>query len=287
MDVLPDFFVSAATDEVDAWSTRRLPFEPRGSMLEFRAALRAALTGLRTSRGSLRSEYLSQSEDFCDAENVLLYNVGMASFSRLATASLTFERGRTAPPPCPRQLSAQPLHYHRYETSHEESFRHWHVDGIVASGDATIARRGLDKAAHWWWTARSGAREIAGSLAAGEPFGLRVTVAGASRPLVSMLKPMLDGVIASLHNARSSSDETVKRLGDALRVDPDALRQGLEAGPSLLGERDVVRSYRSGVQWNPADDLCVACTIEVSGEGDNPELHWELLRVSALGSTAR
>src|SRR4051794_28802165 len=110
----PDFVVTAGQDRVDAWSVRRLPFEPTGSMVALRDGLRSALDGLDAS-GSLRAVYSTSSADFCDAENVLLYNVGPSRFTRLASRRLTFERASTIPA-CPAALSGPPLHHHAYST---------------------------------------------------------------------------------------------------------------------------------------------------------------------------
>lgn len=64
---------------VVAWSTRRLPFEPAGWLLEFRRTLRAAVTALEAPAGTpLTAIYASADRSPCDVENVLVYNVGCA-----------------------------------------------------------------------------------------------------------------------------------------------------------------------------------------------------------------
>src|SRR4051794_40572491 len=113
MDGPPDFVVVPASGSVEAWSVRRLPFEPRDAMLQFRTALRAALAGLESESARLWCVYSSASTDFCDAENVLLYNVGMSSFGRLMERGVTFERAHLVPP-CPMPLSGPELHHVRY-----------------------------------------------------------------------------------------------------------------------------------------------------------------------------
>src|SRR5207237_6008038 len=70
---------------VEAWSVRRLPFEPTGALLELRSALRQALSSLTNRAGPgyrLSAVYRSVGTDLVDAENVLLYNVGAACFGR-------------------------------------------------------------------------------------------------------------------------------------------------------------------------------------------------------------
>lgn len=80
---------------VEAWSERRLPFEPRGDSLRFRTALRVALTGLVATRASgLRAEFASTSRDLVDAENVLFYNVGASAFARRSGFRVVRAMGR-------------------------------------------------------------------------------------------------------------------------------------------------------------------------------------------------
>lgn len=283
----PDFVVVSSPDRVDAWSVRRLPFEPKGSMLLLRDALREAILGLADdASGSLRAVYASPSTDFCDAENVLLYNVGPARFARLATRRLTFERSSRVPP-CPAQLSGPPLHHHTYFTDDESDFLHWSVDSVVASGSARFPLR-AEKPADWWWHARTGLRTEAAGLAPGLPFALRLRILDRSTSIPAILKPLLDGVIAALQSDGSPSDEAVVRLADHLRVETGIVRAHLTTPGALHGHAPLVRPYRSGLQWNPVDDLCTACAIERVDDGAAREVHWELLAVSAhTGSSSR
>ena len=94
------------TSAVEAWATERLPFEPKGWMLELRSALRQ----MRSHNGALLAAvYSSQVDAFCDVENVVIYNVGAGNFAATASAGLRLERGYFCPP-APVELSSEAEH---------------------------------------------------------------------------------------------------------------------------------------------------------------------------------
>ena len=280
MAALPDFAVIADAGRVEAWSVRRLPFEPRGTMLEFRSALRAGLAGLDATAGRLSCVYSSPLPDLCDAENVLLYNVGMSSFARLTHRSVAFERADTLPA-SPVQLSGTALHHHLYTVDPSEPFDHWRVEGVLASWEGDVPPR-VDKAAGWWWETRAARQAISATQRADQPFGLRIQVGGVRRSTASLIKPMLDGVIAAFHFDDAPAHEAVDRLAHHLGRPESDVREQLTVGGAPLGRRALVRPFREGLQWNPADDLCVACAIDNSGPQSPPAIRGELLALARV-----
>lgn len=274
---LPDFVVNAGPGRVDAWSVRRLPFEPKGSMLELRTALRSALDGV-TSTGSLRAVYSTRSPDFCDAENVLLYNVGPSRFARLAARRLSFERASIVPD-CSIALSGPPLHHHAYLTDGAPDFLNWSVDEVIAFGRASLPRS-TEKPAGWWWQVRTGDRVERGTVAPGRPFAVRLRLRSTSASIPAILKPLLDGLIAALQSDPAPSGDALARLAAHLAVDAETLRAHLSSPGVVRGQGSLVRAYRDGLQWSPADDLCTACTVERTSDGPPGEVEWELLDVS-------
>lgn len=257
----PDFVVVSDRRRVDAWSVRRLPFEPRGTMLEFRSALRSALSSLVAHHGTLRCVYASPSVEFCDAENVLLYNIGMSSFGRLTERGVSFERCFDVPSP-PRELSGPALHHHSYTPAPGLAFGHWQIDReIVVWRGGPPAR--LNRAAHWWWATSAPRAMDTGLYEFGGPLALELRVQGSSGSLISFLKPMLDGIIAAFHRDAAPDDVVVARLARDLDQSEAAIRSRLTEGDAPLGIRRLVRPFRDAVQWNPADDLCVACSVEL------------------------
>jgi hypothetical protein len=115
----------------EGWANRPLPFEPKGSMLDYRQALRRALGELDPARGAvLRGRYASRDTRRCDVENLLLYNLGLSAFAHLRPQEIMLTRSLTPAPP-PEGDPGVLVHHHRYDLV---------ASGLpVAAGD-TIAR---------------------------------------------------------------------------------------------------------------------------------------------------
>jgi hypothetical protein len=278
MQPAPEFVTVADAERVEAWSSRRLPFEPKGPMVELRSAIRAGLAGLHRGR-TLRCVYASPTTDFCDSENVLLYNVGMSGFTGLIDEGLTFERAFNMPP-APERLSGTALHHHAYLVDDGDEFHHWNVERVAATWHG-IAPERAGKAADWWWATRCAARSQWTTDLAGKQFGLRIILTGTRRSIAGVLKPMLDGAIAAFHRDPALSDEATERLARYLHLDEAVVRDGLTASSAPLGARPIVRPFRQGLQWNPADDLCVACTIGVRPGTGTARIDGDLLQLSS------
>ena len=269
--------------QVEAWSTRRLPFEPRGSMLGFRSELRSTLAGLDASSGRLRCNYGSRAAELCDAENVLLYNVGTSTFSRVASKAVMFERSYDFPA-CPVRLAGPAEHYHLYVADCDVRFLSWRVTVPAASFGGQITRR-VDKVADWWWSMRSSIQGVAGSDLTGERFGLRIRLGPSSRAVINLVKPMLDGIVAAFHRDPAPDALAVSRLAAYLATSPEAVKANLNPSYAPLGQRRLLWPYRDGVQWNPADELCVACHVEVDDRLPPRSFKGDLLQVSAQSAT--
>lgn len=273
---MTDFLVVGTNQRVDAWSNRRLPFEPRGSALEFRTTLREAVAEL-APKGILRCVYDSAERTFCDTENVLLYNVGMSAFRPLVEAGLVFERSFDVPTPPTGQAFA---HHHSYAMSDGDGPECWATPRVVSSWQATVPAR-PSSAAGWWLAVSRAVPTVEGGLEA-QPFGLRLRVAAGAVSIQSALKAMLDGTIAALHSDPTPSSLAVERVAAHLGASALELVAMLaRAGP--LGARNaLVRAYRDGVQWNPADDLCVACSVVVDARLQPGVVAGELVEVAPL-----
>lgn len=230
-------------------------------MLDFRSDLRSALATLEELDGRLRCVYASASLEFCDAENVLLYNVRMSSFARLMNRGVTFER-RFAVPEAPAPLSSPALHHHAYMPDVTTTFLHWQVDHEIVAWEGPAPARPA-KAADWWWATRASSCSTSSDHHSGRPFALEVCLGGFGRSLSSLLKPLLDGIIAAFHRDSAPDNSAVARLADHLRQGERDVQCLLSEGDAPLGTRALVRPFREGLQWNPADDLCVACTVQV------------------------
>jgi hypothetical protein len=77
------FEITRGPGEVNAWSEVRLPFQPKGEMLEFRPRLDAAIRAMPPARaGHLAAAYTAADPNtLIDTENILFYNVGLGCFA--------------------------------------------------------------------------------------------------------------------------------------------------------------------------------------------------------------
>lgn len=240
---------------VEGWSVQRLPFEPTGYLRDYRNELRAALRALGPVDGKhLRAVYASPDRAFADVENVLLYNLGTGCYRHLTECGL--EVMRTA--------SVDSLHRMTYSLT-----TGWAQE--IGAGPA-FARVSLDhlppgqhKPAAWW----AAAREHLTILGADVVSEYTITVRVRSEPqrFVSLVKPMLDGLIAALH-AHDGSHGSHARRSLAQYGDPDSLWLLLnDPTNAALGCRRLVRPHGNSIAWNPADDMCAGFRVTRSSTG--------------------
>ena len=279
----PPFRVHASSEVVEAWSTDRLPFDPKGWRREFRDGLRDALVNLEVRDDDLlHAVYSSADQSFCDVENVLLYNVGMAAFAGHMRSGLQVERRFAVPAAAQRQGDA---HHHRYAAvAANNGLTHWTRSGVLAMwSDVRWPTRPL-KAADWWYALRRADVKVFGRLDPKAFFGVDIVLSGPpSLPsgLHNVLKPMLDGVIAALQRHDGSNLDTVAtRLAEELDAEPERVFNLLTTDAvDVVGESQLVRPYRAGLQWNPADDRCVAVRLRRVAKGDDVKVQGELFTV--------
>ncbi|PZS22481.1 MAG: hypothetical protein DLM54_02855, partial [Acidimicrobiales bacterium] len=127
-----------ADGRVESWSVTRLPFEPSGSMLEFRAALRLAVRRLAAEAGPsyrLTGVYSSDQNAFVDTENVLFYNVGTSAFGR--PSSIHIERRFDVPPLVPLS-GCSAVHHHRYLATEEVPEGGWSRGPVACQWHAPL-----------------------------------------------------------------------------------------------------------------------------------------------------
>jgi len=168
---------------VELWSHRRLPFEPKGELKEMRTDLADALRVLRCGRGKLlHATYASGVGDPCDAENILFYNVGAATFAHTCSRGLRFERVFAEPPLAPWPLPKSPLHYQSYcPADISADFQHWRRGTVVGRWNLEVPSFDtLKSASRVWYLMKSQSALVeTGSAPELPSFGLSVTI-GAS-----------------------------------------------------------------------------------------------------------
>ena len=287
------YVLRAAPGVVELWSTVRLPYEPRDRVLDMRNDLRRALRDSAPRSGGRLHAVYSAADDgaFVDTENVLLYNVGSAALRPLMARAVMFERGYEMPPPPPESElpKGAVLHYQRYREAHSGAFEFWSPGKTLAAFAEVPVDSVTDKPAPVWKAIRDFAAPPTATATASTRFLLKlhVTDTRENRPansLVDIIKPTLDGIISSYHN-HEGSDGVIEaqRLEETGLGSMETLQeQLLDRRWAALGGRRLLSPFgRTGVQWNPADDLCVAAHITLSAGGSVADGHHARWRLSA------
>jgi len=273
------YAISASPERVEAWSERRLPFEPKGWLLEFRNDLRAAVRGLNKRGSTLFARYTSDDQNSVDVENVLLYNLGTSCLGQLARQAITFERSFAMP--------ALNNYGHHVLYSVEEPSPSPSWNEYVSLGDWSVPLKGrIDLYSTWLAVKQSGST----FTPQGEPsqFSLSLTVVHPDWQRLNasvLLKGVFDSAISALHTYNGNRlDEVGRRIGRRLTISESLARTLLlDKSQCSLGPREVVWPRGDGVQWNPADHLCVHGSLRLE-QGPEPLLRGSLrLATAAIG----
>jgi hypothetical protein len=271
------FEITSDPGEVNAWSEVRLPFQPKGEMLEFRQRLDAAITAMPPAGpGHLVATYTAADPNtLIDTENVLFYNVGLGCFAAHTRSSLAFERVFAAPPDPPAAASWTPRQHHRYRaTPPPAEFEHWRPVHIAAQwrdvplGPGALAHREMV------WAALAHIDTLAEPDRPVGYYGIRIRIEGVKVAAANVVKPLIDGVASSLHCfAGEIPGLVVERLSSSTTTDPGEVRRRLtDQRRAVLGARpNLIRLTKNGIAFNPRDEDCVACIIEVAG-GNQPRM---------------
>ena len=247
--------VEIGRDEVRGWSIQRLPFEPNGWLKDYRGELREAIRSLEPDTGThLLAAYASPDREFVDVENVLLYNIGAASYRHLTRGGLEVVR----------LTSPDRLHHVSYRSC--TGLKPGPVAADVrarVSLDAFPADR--EKPGSWWAAIRPRLVTTGTELDGG--YEIEILLRGDAQAFVSLVKPMLDGLISALHSHDGTHEHHV--LGALARYgEPRVLWDLLnDSTNEILGRRTLLRPHGAGVAWNPADDRCSRFSIIPTATG--------------------
>lgn len=258
---------------VEAWSEQRLPFEPKGNMLDFRNRLRAELRTLPPDGGpALIAEYRSEIREVCDVENVLFYNVGLRPFSRLGVRQLAFSRVQG--PPRQRAGCEGARHYVSYRRAAAVSTPDWGEPAATFTS-APLKAGVLGKPWSAWYALKRGHTHVAHMIDDKRGFRLRVVVTCPhpdSTSLFSILKGLLDGVIAALQPSTPPKNEPLAVLASHLGIVPHDARDLLlsPAGIAMQTPTEILRPFGPGrIQINPADHLLTSAVVTLSASPDD------------------
>jgi len=262
------YVILPGSNSVEVWSAERLPFESKGWLSRLRNDICSAVRGICCSSSQLlHAVYVSPIRKRCDAENILFYNVGAGCFPRSNKVGLRFERVFSQPPAPPRPMDRPALHYHHYKSVAKETvFEHWIPTRMLVRWSAHVHTRyvmsSLSLARVWYWIKCGSTELITRPRQLPTQFGMSMTIRAPSgiSNIVALAKPLLDGAVAAFHKHDGTKQtEVASRLAHILGMrTQDVVAYLSDDTNAVLGRRKLLWPWRDVIQWNPADDYCVA-----------------------------
>ncbi len=253
-----------------------LPFEPKGDAVLLRDHTRRQVASLRAGadeilRGCLYADR-SALVGSPDAENILFYNVGAGSFAGALSAGLAWEfapDGRM-----PEGFEDRVVVEYAVE-SPDAVFRHWSVgEAAVELRSVEIPALRADSKPAGVWRAIHDApgSDVRTGEAIGGDFGLDLVLhvpASDGVSMLSVVKPLVDGLTAAFHaHDGSNLEEIARRLSGALGEPGSRVAARLQSSErAVLGRCTLLWARANGVQWNPGDDRCRVARIRPLRDG--------------------
>ncbi|MEP0324823.1 hypothetical protein [Bauldia litoralis] len=241
-------------------SVQRMPHKSRKGPLDVaRQELRTALEAFKAAPGQIiEGVYSSLVEGYFDVENVLLYNIEPAAFRNSAVNGLRLRRCRSGSDNIVEGFA------------HKMVYRLIPVPRIPASHlvRLTFVPDRLKDPFDVWWASGMGQASSTGTILG--TYGIYVELGGPIPPKnpAQRVKPLFDGIIASLQRDSLPDAVAIERLSQKHRIDSGLIKERLMnpivSAISASRSKRLVRQYREGVQWHPADDLCEECTLIVT-----------------------
>ena len=257
------YIISHNNDIIEAWSVQNIPYEPNEWQKEMRADLRLALEKFSEKISSgMYAKYATGNNSYCDVENILLYNIGTGVFRNICSSSFCLEREFDSVLP-PIEIRNTMPHYYKYELSSNADFKVYSPKNILAEWEGLECDRFHEKPSFYWNYIKNSLLDIQDDNFNSQ-FGIEVKItAPRAINLTSIIKPLLDGLICAFHRYDGNiNDDILNVLFSQIGVDKSTLKDMLiDNNFNVLGKRNLIWKRGNSVQWNPADDLCVAIRV--------------------------
>ncbi len=151
---------------------------------------------------------------------------------------------------------------------------YWEKEYLLAkwTNSTCLSLTGDIKPHSIWYDMKKGNNKVSNFIDSSTPFGVQVTINTpvARISLSHTIKPLLDGIISSFHNHDGSNmDEIAERLSGLLKLSKEDTAALLANSTiAVLGRRRLLNPFGKGLQWNPADHMCVAAKVTVQIDND-------------------
>ncbi len=257
--------------QVWLWDTRYIPYERlTPGQHAARDALRLRVRSLAATTGEiLHASYAGFKPANMDVENLVLYNIdatGGGCFRSAVRHGVRFEMaaGPRRDPPSGRHLACS---YQYRLISPGSNLSHWRpVRRLADFTGADLGRFPSARRLEQVWLAIHHAEAQTAGQPTATTFAVFLTLSHPRAKTVGadpeLVKALIDGTVAAFqaHGNQRAVAEIATRLAIATRRPAGLIAQTLlNDGRAVLGVTDMVVHLRgTGVQWNPADHLCMA-----------------------------
>jgi hypothetical protein len=253
----------------------RLPFEPKGEALALREEIRRNVRSFRPCEyNHLSASLISNEKSFFDAENVLFYNVGSAAFSHLQLDEISFSL--ESDPMCSNNKYT--YHYELTSKVAAEVTQNTIIEFCFDINELLSDMKPLD-----YWLAFTQGDIITSQLIDPQEFGLSIVfdIPKKHRNITSLIKPLIDGLIASFHYQSSVDQRVLDYISKKTHISEyDVMSKLRHKEHSFLGERKLISSYREGIKWNPADEKCTRVNLkQVIGSSPKIKVHGKVYSI--------
>ena len=268
------FKIIGDREQVLAFSKCRIPFEVKkagngAEISAFRTALRTALSCLSLKQNEmLCGKYgtTDPTKQYYDLENVLFYNVGNKPIYGQTGNGLAFSViGDAELDDLRREYGVPPEFCHCYLYSLRKQNNTPSTKGFVLARWKPFPCEKLNgkHAADFWKLFKSVentgiySRFSDENLTGTSDFSLFLTITKPTDTFFrveSVMKPLLDGLICSLHGR----EKDMTAFAEKIHCDPAWFQT-----EGILGKRDFLQNYPNGLKWNPADERCKKALIRV------------------------
>lgn len=252
-----DSLVLSSNSEVLACTNIKIPFEPTAEQAAFRDLLRTKLKELQPAdKQILRGKYGCPSSQTADVENALFYNIGTAAFRSIAgkKTPVYFERLQPNDLPAFDEVAFRYFYHYVLLPGGKQTYW-WEHDLICKWNGIPLAKVcASSKPADYFLAMKQHPDAVTCFADAGNDckLGLKIRLfipkTAEFTNIISIMKPMIDGVICAFHAPKDLAAEEVSRR---LHISRDIF---LSSENTCLGEHCYIRPYANSVKWDPQDD---------------------------------
>ena len=259
-----EYLVLSSDLEVMACSKIKIPFEPNPEQSAFRELIQSKLKALRPFGDQiLYAQYGCAASQFTDVENALFYNMGTASFCAALSKETSVYFKRMQPNEICGCENWEFQYFYHYSWVPKGKYKYWWEKELICEWkDISLGRVNSTSKATDYFLAIKQSPELIQCFEEGSKttLGLKIRVSipktARFRNVISIMKPMIDGVICAFHTPDGIAIEEVSKL---LNINQEVF---LSAEKTCLGKCCYISPYRKSIKWNPQDERLDYVVIE-------------------------